>query len=265
MKKSLYVLLLMLIYSCKKENVIEELVDVFPLQDSLLINYSFDNFETNILDSSGNQFDGKSFGVGYDVDRFGKINRAASFNGDYSYVDLPNISQLKPQLPVSISMWVKFKDLSIDKTTVFTTDYTQNKHTGVFTSINQSSQSIAVGFGDGNYASSNSRRSKYGETIIKKDTWYFITYVLISSTNINIYVKEYNTTGDISNDNGVYSGVGGNEIGYGDIQGSIGRNDIHSSLDPYYFEGSLDDFRMWNKALSYEEVKELYNFSVLEN
>ena len=70
------------------------------INDSLLIHYTLDG---NINDYSGNGFDGTPHGVSFTYDRFGTPNSACYFDGINDYIDLPNLSQLRPNLPVSFS------------------------------------------------------------------------------------------------------------------------------------------------------------------
>src|SRR5690606_40255102 len=74
------------------------------LTDNLLLYYSFDG-DTN--DSSINGNDGINFGATFANDRFGNPNSAIYFDGVNDYVNFPNISELKPDLPISFSFWIK--------------------------------------------------------------------------------------------------------------------------------------------------------------
>ena len=46
-------------------------------------------------------------------------------------------------------------------------------------------------------------------------------------------------------------------MGYTDCQGSIGRLDGGVNSSPYYFKGSVDEFRYWNKALAPADIDSL--------
>ena len=48
-----------------------------------------------------------------------------------------------------------------------------------------------------------------------------------------------------------------------DFSGTIGKHDQTTALPAYYFKGSLDDFKYWNKSLSSLEVLELYSEQTL--
>ncbi|MFK5957281.1 MAG: hypothetical protein QM495_00260, partial [Lutibacter sp.] len=225
------------------------------LQDGLIVNYKFNG---NSNDSSGNSFHTTANATLTD-DRFGNSNMAYHFNGVNEYIDLPNISQLKPNLPVTVSFWVYFDDLEVTKTFIFTSDFAQDIHSGFNMSLTSATPKIAVAFGDGGVASVNSRRTKVGTTTIKVQTWYFVIVTIVDALDMNIYINEYNSGNLCSNDGGSYSGNGSN-ISYTTNPGSIGRKDASTIDDPYYFQGKIDDLKIWNRALTSTEILSLCEF-----
>jgi len=214
------------------------------LTDSLLIHYSFDG---NALDQSGNGYDG-IINATLASDQFGNLNSAYSFNGTDEYIDFPNDLALKPQLPISVSFWIKFDNLNPENA-VFTTNYAQNKHSGIWMSPTSSGQ-IAIAYGRAIGGSGDpDRRAKLGTTSLQVGTWYLITCVVRGATDMDIYI-------DCVNDGGTYAGTCTDPIGYTTDAGSIGRKDL-SSVQPYYFEGSMNDFRYWNRALNPSDITAL--------
>ena len=222
------------------------------IEDGLLLHYKFNG---NVLDSSGNGYNASSYEIEYDIDKDGNENSVALFNGINSYIGLPNISQLKPELPITIALWVNFANLSNEQSVSFTTDFKENNHTGIWSSL--SSERIAVSYGDntGNTTSAN-RRSKVGSTILTADTWYHFVFVIKDTNDFKIYLNSVD-------DMGAYSGTSNNGLGYSNNSGSIGRKDSDTTRSPYYFNGSIDDFMYWNRALSQEEVDIVYNSNPL--
>lgn len=153
------------------------------INDSLLIHY---NFEGNAEDQSGNNNHGNVNATLTD-DRFGNPNSAYSFNGVNEFIDLPNVSELKPQLPITVSFWIKFDEIAGDQTTEFTNDFATDNHTGIW--INTSSTGLfAANTGDntGNTSSTN-RRTKVGETFLQADEWYHLTAVIRSGNDMDLY------------------------------------------------------------------------------
>ncbi|MCK4406376.1 MAG: T9SS type A sorting domain-containing protein [Bacteroidales bacterium] len=220
------------------------------LNDSLLIYYPFNG---NANDSSGNQFHGIAYAT-LTSDRFGNPNSAYHFNGFDEYIDLPNQSELKPPLPVSFSFWFELDDLSAENTTIFTTDFAQNNHSGAWMCLSSTGY-MAINYGDasGNTSPSN-RRTKVGTTKLDTAIWYHVVGIVRGPTDMKIYI-------DCENDEGYYNGSGG-DLSYTNNQGSIGRKDGNMYLPPFYFKGKIDDFRYWNKVLSFQEINALCNGTV---
>ncbi len=216
--------------------------------NGLILNYPFNG---NALDTSENQFHGIT-NASFTDDRFGNPNSAIHFNGIDQYLDFPpNKPMLKPLLPVSFAFWIKFEDTIPIVTTIFTTDFDQNNHTGVWVSCTTLGV-LGCGYGDGTqYCSVYNRRSKYGSTIINSNTWYFVIVIVRDSTDMSIYL-------DCVEEGGYYDGYGG-PLAYTDCQGSLGRKDATSTYPPDYLFGAMDDFRYWNRALSNDEIDSLCN------
>jgi len=218
------------------------------LQNGLIVDYKFDG---NANDSSGNNLHTVSNAT-LTTDRFGNINSAYSFNGIDEFIDLPNNSKLKPNLPVTVSFWVYFDDLDTTKTHLFTSDFTENLNTGFNFNLSSSSK-FAAGFCDGGVPGPDSRRSKVTTTDIKTGVWYKVIASIVGPTDMSIYINEFNSGSICAEEIGTYSGTGAN-LYYTNNPGSIGRNDVHSSNPPYYFKGKIDEFKMWDRALTKAEI-----------
>jgi len=213
------------------------------LSDSLLVHYTFDG---NVLDQSGNGYNGISNAT-LVQDQFGVPNAACEFNGVSNYVDLPNVAPLKPALPLSFSLWVNFHDLDPTKTVIVTNNYAQNNHSGVWMNTSSSGR-LAINYGSalgGN--TSNNRRTKVGTTPLQTNTWYHIVAIVRGATDMDLYI-------DCLNDGGTYSGSSSAPIAYTSDAGSIGRKD--NAPPPYHFDGVIDEFRYWNRALNQSDLSE---------
>jgi len=214
----------------------------------LLLHYDFDN---NVDDSSGNGYSGSPSGVTFVADRNGNPNSAVSFDGVDDFIDFPNISDLKPDLPVSIDLWVKFDDLQPQNSVVFTTDFQEDNHSGVFLNLSTSGK-LGISYGDarGNTVSSN-RRSKLADTVIAAGIWYHVVAIVRGPTDMDIFV-------DCNNANGTYSGSG-SSLGYTNNPGSIGRKDANTNLPTYYFKGTIDEFKYYRGVISPASEESIFN------
>lgn len=214
------------------------------LDEGLLLHYKLNG---NVNDYGPNHFNGTP-NVSYTSDYMGNAANAALFNGINSYIDFPSAPQLKPSLPISIAFRVKFNDLTVQKSWILSTNYSIDSYNGVL--VNTNGSQIQFSFGDGQIGvtSGATRRTKTATTALIEGQWYYIVGVIRGATDMDIYV-------DCINDLGTYSGSGGS-MNYNSALGSIGRGDV-AGFDPYYLDGSIDDFRYWNRALSPDDVQSL--------
>jgi hypothetical protein len=215
------------------------------LNDSLLVRYHFNG---NTVDISGNGWDGiASPNLTYTADRAGNPNYAVYFDGSTTYMDLPGVADLKPQLPVSFSFWVKADDVSLP-TAMFTTDYQQNNYHGVFVGyFPDGSGKMSASFGSGSGSTGPaSRRTGDADIGIQSGVWSHVVVVLRGAEDMDIYVNCTKATL-------TYSGSGGS-LAYSTSVGSLGRHDTNQNLPPWYFKGAMDDFRYYNRVLNAQDV-----------
>ena len=97
------------------------------IKDSLIVHYSFNG---DAIDHSGNGFNAVNVGAISGEDRHGNADGALYFDGINDYVLLPNIPQLKPNLPVTFSFWVKTEDIDPANNRFFATDFEFDNYSG---------------------------------------------------------------------------------------------------------------------------------------
>jgi hypothetical protein len=219
------------------------------LTQGLLLNY---NFSGNYIDSSINQFDATNDGTVFVEDRFGNTDSAILFDGD-DLVLFPSDPSLQPDFPFSFSVWAKVEDFP-QFNPFLDFNYTQNNYSGFFATINTgNSSSMSIHYGDSTGATGpGNRRSVKSINSIKKDVWVHLVGIYPSPSVMEIYV------------NGCFqeveaSGSGDLEIVYTNEPGVLGSIDINTTLPPNFFNGSLDDFYVWDRVITVEEVDLLYN------
>jgi len=218
------------------------------LNENLLLHYKFDG---DLSDESLNSYDGTGVALNYTFDRFGNHEKAILFNGWSTYVDFPNIAELKPQLPVSFSFWIRYDSSAYADRDVFNTSFNVTKSAGVFFNNQSVTGKYAVNFGDGSLTlSSSTRRSMISNNFIETGVWHHISIVVVSGQEILLYKD-----GDLTRS--VYDGSGG-ELAYSDDPGTIGRH-YRGFQIINYFKGAIDDFYYWDKVLSETEITKVFN------
>lgn len=195
---------------------------------------------TTAHDSVGNN-DGTIYGASWTT---GMIGGALSFDGVDDYVDVGNDNSLKPLLPVTLSAWIRLSSSGSTEYIMALDDQT-SKYYGIWWYV-RSAGDLAVGYGDGGGRKIPDRRSKVGTTELEADTCYHIAAVVRGPTDMSLYI-------DGLEDGGTYSGSGGS-LHYSSASSLIGMR--HDSA--YCFDGIIDDVRVYERALSDEEVWEVY-------
>jgi hypothetical protein len=189
---------------------------------------------TPFTDSSGNGNNGKSCPstTGPDGGSTGKFGYSVAFDGSDDYIEVPNATPLHPGDTFTLSAWVKRSGTGTFDA-VFGTVTNDFQLAFVNDNIKVSKQSIGDVFVS---------TSTYTDTT----SWHSIIAVKNGSTFTKVY----------------YDGV---EIAgtYTDRTITIGSSPIYIGGDSNaadVFAGSIDEARIYNRALSAQEVKQLYNW-----
>ncbi len=185
---------------------------------------------TNAADRSGNGNTGTTVNSPSLVK--GKISQALSFNGTNQYVSAANSSSLNPNA-VTVSGWAKAN--SFGGYTTFLNKQSGGVYQLEFT--NNSAQAW-VGTSGGHVACVSSISSASG-------TWYFYTLTYDSVSGLSLYIN------GVVGCSGASAGVLANNTGTLTIGGDTANGGR-------WFDGSIDDVRIYNRALSASEVMALY-------
>ena len=198
-------------------------------------------FNGNANDESGNNHDGTVDGATLTTDRFGNANSAFSFDGVDDYIDIGSISPLDNPVDkqVSISLWARGNINNFTKFIEFGTASSGN--------------GLGVGIGAGSVNSIDFRARTTDHTfnpssisITNEGDWhhYVLTLNDISGTEI---LKGY-----IDGDEFI-SFTAQSNSGSGSSSGYIGKKP-----SGYYFNGAIDDIRIYDYALTESEINNLY-------
>lgn len=200
---------------------------------------------TTIADSSGNGNNGTATN-GPTLNQEGKFNKAVSFDGVNDYVDF-NTALTNRTADVSLSTWVNIPSIS-DRGAFIKVGGTLNDQHN-----NDANSGYSLGVGNGNF-------EIYGNSLIGLYEgrrwitpainigigWHMVSMIIDSSGYPIFYLDGVQKTSAISGltplepQNNTY--IGGYQYG----------------ANSRYFKGSLDDVRVYNRALSAGEIQQLY-------
>src|SRR5206468_3119683 len=169
----------------------------------------------------------------------GKNGNALSFNGSTSYVDLGNPAPLQITGSMTWSAWVKAAANPADDGQIVAKS---NDASGwqFKTSPDTGPHTFAVGVSGG----TNAFAQRYSTTVRSLNVWYHVAGVYnAAARTLDIYVNGIR-------DNGVLIGT----IPASQINSAVNVN-IGRRSGGYYFNGIIDEMRIYNRALSQAEIQ----------
>jgi hypothetical protein len=235
------------------ESMAFELIVSDPLLKGLVGWWKFDEGSGTVAyDSSGNGNDGNLTNGPTWTD--GKIGGALSFDGVNDYVDLGQ-KNLGVNSNLSISYWFKPNNgngVIVEQGW----NYTGNEfgwvvYLGTNNHTKVAARSISFGSGDntGNY--NGSAIVQDAADTVDLNVWQHVSVIKVG-TNIKIYL-----VGSLSHEGQIQKSAITYNSGYSLSIGK-GLTDTGSSYNSLY-QGLIDDMRIYDRALSAEEVQALYN------
>ena len=221
---------------------------VTPPKNGLIAWYKFDG---NTADSSGNNNHGINNGAILTTDRFGSASKALGFNGSSSYVQIPWKTQLQPNAgSFSFCGWFKIAYIDTSKQDFYFLDMDDgdSDYSGYSIFWDNLQTKIILDFHYDDVWTHHTVVSSSSVTL--KSGWHFFAGVLDrSSVNMQLYLD-----GTLVNSSPI------------DPQAITStKSDLYFGRRPYIpsyeqlFNGSLDDIRIYNRALSAAEIQALYH------
>jgi hypothetical protein len=188
--------------------------------------YTFDgpDMYPNIRDRSGNGYHGDLFGQQSTTTVIGKLGQALSFDGIDDKV-IVNHSTAFDLSDSTFSVWINHRSGSYGWQT--------------FMAINTDEQSFAIQF---DYLNIVGRCGIQGVMSIPTDGWHHIVWY-ISGSNYKVYVDGV----EQASGGGCSASVDGYQFSLGNWQ------------DNEWFNGLIDEVRVYSRVLSLNEIKGLYN------
>lgn len=198
-------------------------------------------FSGNALDNSGNGNDGTVYSATLTTDKFNDADKAYSFNGTSSYINIGQKSSLKMTDSISISAWFYVNTISPTYQNIIS-DHGLNQATagpGKILRLNYGKLQFIVG---GLYGSTVTPAT-YVESSITVSKWYHVvaTYdrslIKLYVNNVLVATKAYSQSLTVNPNNILIGNSGfGNE----------------------FFNGKMDQIRIYKRAITENEVKALY-------
>ncbi len=217
-------------------------INVPTIDSGLVGHWSFDgkDMTQNAKDTSGQGNTGYLVGYTSTTTSAGKLGQAMRFDGSTQYVNVNDNLSLNPSA-ITVSSWIKASS--------FTNAYNTIVHKGDGSNFYEvyvkSNGKLAV------YNGNNPTFSQYdgtGTYTLSTNQWYFVTFTYDSVNGLKGYVNGALDGSDVVN------GL----VGLSSTALSIGRDSWTAGR---FFSGSIDDVRIYNRALSSAEVKKLYTAS----
>ena len=183
-------------------------------------------------DSSGQGNDGTLVNGPTWVD--GKYGKALSFNGSDDYVSTPLSLNTVPK---TYEAWIYHPTISGGWKWIIGND--NGNYNGHFIVTNGSTAKFEFV-----YCYPSTCDSYPSNSTLSPNQWYHVV-ASVSSTNVKIFIngildKEYS------------------ELSIGTVSGVSHVIGKHSAVSSYYFNGIIDEVRIYNRALSAEEISDLY-------
>ena len=199
---------------------------------------------STVYDSSGNGLNGTTHNTSWTTP--GVSGGSLTFNGTTSYVDLGNPAQLQNTGSMSWSAWVYISGNPSDDAQIVASS---NANTGwqLKTSPDTGSRTFAVAVTPPGF----SHTQRYSKTVPSLKTWYFVAGVYnASAQTLDIYVNG-------ALDDGVLSGTVPSSQALSNLNTTIGMRS-----GGYYFNGVMNNLRIYNTALTQAQIQSDMNTPV---
>jgi len=208
------------------------------LNQGLILYYPFSG---NADDASGNEFHGTVVGATLTTDRFGKPNSAYALDGEKSYIVAPLGRQSSS---LTVSVWFNINKLAPDTQSIVTIGDKPKPSSGDPLVIGTFGSKIIGGLGGANYSWGRIA----GEETVTTEIWHHVALTFDQATETHTLYLDGEAMGQDSGERRTYS----------DVFLFLGAYHNSSSTRYEYFWGAMDDFRVYNRALSRPEVDELF-------
>ena len=193
----------------------------------------------NANDDSGNGNNGTENGASLTTDRFGNSSSAYSFDGISNKINFGTSQSLINLLQYTYSVWIN-RDVNCGNEALVISNYGGNWDGNLlFGKIS----------GNGN---SQIRLHKQTTTIASESIMNNNQWINLVAVKDNSSLKLY-SNGVLIQDTDISNFESVNNTSFPFVVGGSGWSNLH------YFMGKIDDIGVWNRALTQQEISQLYN------
>jgi len=205
-------------------------------------------FDGDIVDKTGNYPTGNVTGATLTSDRNGLGDSAYYFNDYLDQITLGNIlDDLKE--PFTVTVWVKPE--SATATCVLTSQDNLSVYGGFYLYVGINHFAIMTGDGLGKTLANRRTKSKFSLPDMK-GKWTHFAAVVKAVDDIDLYVNGKKIASEF--DSGEGKGIAST---FPDAPARVGQLNENGYISS--FEGSIDEIKIWSRALSEAEVNEAMN------
>ena len=210
------------------------------LNDGLVAYYPFNG---DVVDESGNDHNATNYGATLTTDRFGHPNSAYSFDGASDYISTNTDFSWSYSDSFSISLWFKTSNPLSEQVLIGKSSYEYSLRIDDISTVKKS-----LYFAYWNSSSQDMIQNSYYQKLIT-DQWYHVLVTYEGNAKISkMYINgQLISTDDIIPQDFI-NRTNPTLIGYG----------YHLHGDNRYFEGSIDEVRIYNRELDISEFEESY-------
>ena len=220
------------------------------LAQGLVAWWTFDGKDTNwktgtTTDRSGNGNTGRLINLSTTTNVVGgRLGQALMFNGASKLVDVTSTSSLN-SLPLSVSFWFKSNGVAQVVFPGIVTKYAPGSSNGWWTGIGQTADTIVYWY----YKDASNNIPSAHTFSFSLNVWHHAV-VVFDTTGGYVYID-----GARDSPTKAWTGTPGADTSAQNMQIGV----YAGSAATQYFNGSVDDVRIYNRVLSAQEVKELYS------
>ncbi len=212
-------------------------------------------FNGNANDESGSGNNGTVNGATLTADRYGIIDKAYSFDGIDDNIELQQLSQNSNSM--TISLWTSQIDSIIGGQLVTQSVYGTPPVdvSWVFEYLgNTPNHGPKAGSFKALYKTGcNNSYNDHWFNTLNIEAWNNITFIIEESGLAKIYLNSYPVTTSQLDSFNTCTPAAGTTLRFG------GPWHI---LDQLYYQGNLDDIGIWNRALTQQEITDLFNANI---